>query len=128
MEAAMIAKTKKPAKQDKAGLACSFCGKSNKEVPSLLAAGARPGVYICGLCVGACNQVLAGVPTEGPADWTKRSDDELLVNLPRTQSVHHSTAVVLQQQIDELRKREVSWQKIGDALGVSRQAAWERFG
>src|SRR6202008_1054743 len=77
VEAAMVAKTKKPAKQDKAGLACSFCGKTNKEAPSLLAAGARPGVYICGLCVGACNQVLAGVPTEGPADWTKRSDEEL---------------------------------------------------
>ena len=27
-----------------------------------------------------------------------------------------------------LRKRDVSWQKIGEALGVSRQAAWERFG
>ena len=124
----MSAKTKRSTKQDKAGLACSFCGKTNKEVASLLAAGAQPDVYICGACVGACNQVLAGVPTEGPADWTKRSNEELLANLPRTQSVHHSTAMVLQQQIDELRKRKVSWQKIGEALGVSRQAAWERFG
>jgi ATP-dependent Clp protease ATP-binding subunit ClpX len=29
--------------------------------------------------------------------------------------------------VDELRKREVSWAKIGEALGMSRQAAWERF-
>jgi ATP-dependent Clp protease ATP-binding subunit ClpX len=30
-------------------------------------------------------------------------------------------------QIDALRKRGISWAQIGDALGVSRQAAWERF-
>jgi biotin operon repressor len=34
---------------------------------------------------------------------------------------------VLQTQIDELRKRDVSWQAIGAALSISRQAAWERF-
>jgi ATP-dependent Clp protease ATP-binding subunit ClpX len=34
---------------------------------------------------------------------------------------------VLQQQVETLRKRGVSWADIGAALGVSRQAAWERF-
>ena len=34
---------------------------------------------------------------------------------------------VLQTQIDVLRKRGVSWEVIGDALRISRQAAWERF-
>ena len=34
---------------------------------------------------------------------------------------------VLQAQIDTLRRRGISWSLIGDALGVSRQAAWERF-
>ena len=34
---------------------------------------------------------------------------------------------VLQAQVDTLRKREVSWAEIGKALGISRQAAWERF-
>jgi len=34
---------------------------------------------------------------------------------------------VLQVQIDTLRGRGVSWSQIGDALGVSRQAVWERF-
>jgi ATP-dependent Clp protease ATP-binding subunit ClpX len=34
---------------------------------------------------------------------------------------------VLQAQVDTLRKREVSWAEIGEALGISRQAAWERF-
>jgi biotin operon repressor len=29
--------------------------------------------------------------------------------------------------IDELRRRSVSWEAIGKALDISRQAAWERF-
>ena len=37
------------------------------------------------------------------------------------------TAITQRRTIDILRKRDVSWQQIGDALGTSRQAAWERF-
>ncbi len=115
-------------KSNRNKLVCSFCGKTAKEVSSLIAGGASPGVHICGPCVRVCTAILAGTPTEGFADWTKRTDDELLANLPRAQSAYAGTGSVLQQNVDELRKREVSWQQIGDALGVSRQAAWERFG
>ncbi len=38
-----------------------------------------------------------------------------------------STRAVLQAMIEELRRRGSSWEAIGKALGVSRQAAWERF-
>ena len=109
-------------------LFCSFCGRSAKEVRSLIAGGASPGIHICGDCVETCNAILEGTPTEGFADWTSRSDHDLLANLPRAQAAHEGARSVLQQQIDELRKREVSWHKIGEAMGVSRQAAWERFG
>jgi biotin operon repressor len=34
---------------------------------------------------------------------------------------------VLQSQVETLRRRGVSWDAIGRALGTSRQAAWERF-
>jgi ATP-dependent Clp protease ATP-binding subunit ClpX len=34
---------------------------------------------------------------------------------------------VLQEHVDILRRRGVSWERIGEAMGVSRQAAWERF-
>ena len=34
---------------------------------------------------------------------------------------------VLETQVETLRKRGVSWAEIGAALGVSRQAVWERF-
>jgi biotin operon repressor len=41
--------------------------------------------------------------------------------------VAEATREALQEHIDELRRREVSWSRIGDALDISRQAAWERF-
>ena len=34
----------------------------------------------------------------------------------------------MQDIVDILREREVSWATIGQALVVSRQAAWKRFG
>ena len=34
----------------------------------------------------------------------------------------------MQDIADILREREVSWATIGQALAVSRQAAWKRFG
>ena len=36
---------------------CSFCGKGDGEVEHLLAGPAR--VYICGECVGRCNEIIA---------------------------------------------------------------------
>lgn len=106
-------------------LFCSFCRKTSKEVPSLIAG---PGVHICGDCVAICNSILAGLPTDGFSGWADLTEDKLLANLPRSQAAHEAARAVLQQQIDDLRGREVSWQKIADALGVTRQAAWERFG
>jgi hypothetical protein len=106
-------------------LFCSFCRKSAKEVLALIAG---PGIHICGDCVGTCNKILAGAPTEGFAGWESLNDEVLLTHLDRSQAAFEASRAVLQQQIDILRKREVSWQKIGEALGVSRQAAWERFG
>lgn len=110
---------------DKSKLFCSFCRKSAKEVPSLVGG---PGVHICGDCVGTCNAILAGLPADGFAGWEAMAEEPLLANLPRSLAAADGARKVLQEQIDELRKREVSWAKIGEALGVSRQAAWERFG
>jgi hypothetical protein len=33
----------------------------------------------------------------------------------------------LEQWVTEARRREASWARIGAALGMTRQAAWERF-
>jgi hypothetical protein len=40
----------------KADLACSFCGKSQKQVKKLVGG---TGVYICDECIDLCNEVLA---------------------------------------------------------------------
>lgn len=105
-------------------LYCSFCRKSEKMVAKLIAG---PGVYICDACVGLCNDILGDRPTPGFAGWDSLSDAQLLAALPPSEIMVESTRAVLQTQIDVLRKRDVSWATIGEALGISRQAAWERF-
>jgi len=109
-------------------LFCSFCGKNQREVQSLIAG---PAVFICGECVELCNGILQSKVGRETKDawrpWQSLADDDLLATLPSV--LHHSDAVRsgLQSRVDELRKRDVSWARIGEALGMSRQAAWERF-
>jgi hypothetical protein len=55
------------------------------------------------------------------------SDEELLRSLLPATAAVEATRAVLRTQVDILRKRGVSWAAIGTVLGVSRQAAWERF-
>ena len=43
-------------KRGKGDPACSFCGKSQKQVKKLIAG---PGVYICDECIDLCNEILA---------------------------------------------------------------------
>ena len=43
-------------KRGKADPACSFCGKSQKQVKKLIGS---PGVYICDECIDLCNEILA---------------------------------------------------------------------
>jgi len=104
-------------------LKCSFCGKSDKEVTRLIGG---PGVHICDACVGICNKVLDATPVAF-AGWQAMTDDQLLGALKVAEATVDATRAVLQAQIEELRRREISWDTIGQALGVSRQAAWERF-
>jgi biotin operon repressor len=55
------------------------------------------------------------------------SNDQLLGSLAPSNAALEGVRTVLQAQIETLRDREVSWAEIGKALGISRQAAWERF-
>jgi hypothetical protein len=102
---------------------CSFCGKSEKQVSRLLA-GARG--HICDVCVGACNRILDTTPADF-AGWDALTDERLLESLKPSVATVDACRSVLQTQIDTLRERGVSWATIGSALGISRQAAWERF-
>jgi hypothetical protein len=107
-----------------ARLFCSFCRRDDATVSKLVGG---PGVYICGTCVDQCNRILSGKRTPGFAGWSSLTDGQLLAALPASESAVEATRAVLQEQIDQLRRRGVSWSVIGEALGMSRQAAWERF-
>lgn len=105
-------------------LQCSFCRKADLEVSKLIAG---PAVYICDACIGLCNRILDGQPTPGFAGWESLTDEQLLECLAPSLASVDGACAVLQGQVDILRKREVSWARIGEALDISRQAAWERF-
>ena len=61
-------------RQGQGGLACSFCGKSQREVKKLIAG---PTVYICDECVGLCNEIIE---EETAAD--RRSERRLSIPNP----------------------------------------------
>jgi hypothetical protein len=102
---------------------CSFCGKPPEKVSRLIAG---PKVQICDECIAVCNRILDTVPA-GPVAWDDMSTEQLLAALKPAHAVVKATRDVLQAQVDVLRKRDVSWAEIGGALGISRQAAWDRF-
>ena len=107
---------------------CSFCTKPSTDVAKLIAG---PGVYICDACVGRCNGILDAAGTTEPArfepPWGAMSDDEILAGLPAIAASVDQVETTLRAWIVELRTRRVAWARIGAALGMTRQSAWERF-
>ena len=106
---------------------CSFCVKSQHEVQKLIAG---PGnICICDECVALCDVYVAG----GTPDISKHMAPEklpterLIGQLPALEATLRGKGSQLQWTVDLLRKRKVSWAVIGEALGMSRQSAWERF-
>lgn len=108
----------------KATLYCSFCRKDEHTVAKLIGG---PGVYICDACVELCNKILAGKSVPSFAGWETLSDDDLLVTLCPAAVALENVEGTLKQHVIQLRGRGVTWTRIGEALGVTRQAAWERF-
>jgi hypothetical protein len=111
---------------------CSFCGKAYTEVGKLVAG---PGVYICDECVGLAESVIAeySEPVGEPAGevrlptWESLSDQEMLHHIPRVAAVADQVEGDLRKWVQELRRRGVTWARIGEVLGITRQSAWERF-
>jgi ClpX C4-type zinc finger len=100
---------------------CSFCGKDSKSVEVLIAG---PATLICDECVSLCNKILRGQRVPSFPSLDELPDENLL-------GILHSSSQAerrfLKIQIKRLRARKVGWSAIGKALGVSRQAAWQRF-
>jgi hypothetical protein len=104
-------------------LRCSFCKKPEAEVAKLLGG---QGVTICDSCIAICNKILDAVPSSF-AGWDSMADAQLLQSLKPSEAAVEGMRKTLQEQVETLRSRGISWADIGGALGISRQAAWERF-
>jgi ClpX C4-type zinc finger protein len=111
---------------------CSFCGKAQTEVKTLVAG---PGVFICDECVQLCQSIIAKKAATQSSQEKPSSllpDNAPTENLLKTLSGYNgafeSIDAAMQDIVDILREREVSWATIGLTLAVSRQAAWKRFG
>ncbi|MDH2430907.1 ClpX C4-type zinc finger protein [Sphaerisporangium sp. TRM90804] len=107
---------------------CSFCNKPETEVDKLVAGA---GVHICNECVALATEIIDGTPT-APAGprlpiWVSLTDDEMLSHIPRVASHINQAEADLRSWVHELRRRNVTWTRIGEALKITRQSAWERF-
>lgn len=107
---------------------CSFCMKSETEVAQMIAAPAN--IFICDECVAMCGEYFAGrkpdrsayvpmerLPAERLITYLKPVDDSLC---GKSTQLHWIVA--------KLKSSLVSWDAIGEALGVSPQSAMDRFG
>jgi DNA-directed RNA polymerase specialized sigma24 family protein len=61
--------------------------------------------------------------------WSNESmsDADALARLPLVAATSGQVDRYLREWVSEIRTRHLSYAEIGKALGVSRQAAWERF-
>ena len=105
-------------------LRCSFCGKTKDEVQRLIAG---PGAFICDECVVLCERVLSEDPTSSFPPLDGKSDDELLADMARLDASRGQVEVAVRDRVHRLRERSVTWSRIGEALGTTRQSAWERY-
>ena len=107
---------------------CSFCGKSNTEVDKLVGG---PGVQICNECVALAGAIIdehghkVGEPRLPM--WESWTDEQMLDHIPRMALVAGRVEADLRSWVRELHRRGITWAKIGDSLGITRQSAWERF-
>ena len=113
-------------------LQCSFCSKTQKQVKKLIAG---PGVYICDECLNLCNEILrdevgsdeAGKVTRGMMIPADAPQEDMLDELARAAGQFLPLEKHLEELVQQLRKKGATWASIGEALGMTRQAAWARF-
>ncbi|MEV7536690.1 ClpX C4-type zinc finger protein [Streptomyces hydrogenans] len=107
---------------------CSFCGKPSSEAGKLVSG---PGVYICDECVALAERIVSETIGEssvpGIHAWASMTDDEILNRLPQVAAHIDRAEAELRMWVRELRRRGVTWTRIGETFGITRQSAWERF-
>ena len=109
------------------GKLCSFCATPGTDAPLIGGLGAQ----VCAGCIDEFHAIIHDeeriVAARQTMPWESMSDAEVLATLPRIMASAEQNAFFASEWVSLLRERGVSWAEIGRALGVSRQAAWERF-
>jgi hypothetical protein len=109
---------------------CTFCQKPTTAVKKMVAG---PGVFICDECVSLCVEIIGSEFSASPemperVRWEERmSDDELLAALPGIAASSAQVDRELASWVRTARSRGITWTRIGGAMGMTRQSAWERF-
>lgn len=109
---------------DPGTLYCSFCYGSEHEVKALVAG---PGVYICDACTELSQKAIKGKRIPGFPGPDALDSDRLLDRLAPASFAVGAAERSLRDQVGALRRKGVTWEQIGAALGTSRQAAHQRF-
>jgi len=106
---------------------CSFCEKPNTEVGTLVAG---PGVFICGGCVALAAEIIEGKSVSVPriAPWERdMALEEVMSLLAPVAAAGAQVEQNLAVWVAKARALGGTWSQIGQALGMARQSAWERF-
>jgi hypothetical protein len=110
---------------------CSFCGKSQVEVKTLVSG---PGVFICDECLELAQAVVDNKQKPAKSDKPNpllpdNAPTEALLNtLEGYNGAFERIEDAMKDVVDILRERDISWAAIGGVLNMTRQAAWKRFG
>jgi hypothetical protein len=109
------------------GRVCSFCGT----------VGTRKTKFAGGLGAMMCQDCLVyyydaftskkRLAAISRPPWGEMSDADLLSKLPLISATSDQVDDFFRDWIKLIRERNISWAEIGKVLGISRQAAWERF-
>jgi hypothetical protein len=107
---------------------CSFCGTRGDD-DTRFAGGL--GALMCTACLESFAAAFASPANAGVRiiGWSDEAmtDAEMLARLPQIAATAGQVDRYLRAWVGRIRERHISYAEIGKALGVSRQAAWERF-
>lgn len=110
---------------------CSYCLLPRSTVGPLLHS---PLATICRDCA---ERAVARFDAEGVSgaddprrlepQWQNIDDDTLLRRIADIAGARDGVEEHLSQWVGRARERRISWARIGETLGMTRQSAWERF-
>src|SRR6476646_6542460 len=113
---------------DAAAWSCSFCGKRGTD-DTRFAGGL--GALMCTDCLERFTAAFAAPENANSKviGWSEddMTDADMLARLPLIAATATQVDRYLRAWVARIRERHISYAEIGKALGVSRQAAWERF-